>query len=168
MRTCKRCNMEKQDDRFTVRTDGYIVYVCKDCVNKRTRELRSENPQTYRDRVNKWLKNNLEEQEKRRLYRANHPEIYRENSRRYYEKNKHKRNRDKDKLNGLNYRNKFPEKCKAHHRINYLKSIGKIFNEPCCICGNLKTEAHHDDYSKPETVKWYCKKHHAQLHNGGL
>lgn len=33
----------------------------------------------------------------------------------------------------------------------------------CEICG-AKAEAHHDDYSKPLEVKWFCLKHHREYH----
>lgn len=41
---------------------------------------------------------------------------------------------------------------------------GKLTREPCCICGDPKTEGHHDDYSKPLDVRWLCKKHHDEVH----
>jgi len=36
---------------------------------------------------------------------------------------------------------------------------GKLVKQPC-HCGNVKVEAHHEDYSKPLEVKWLCKQHH--------
>lgn len=35
---------------------------------------------------------------------------------------------------------------------------------PCLYCGDKNTEAHHEDYSKPLGVEWYCFKHHRELH----
>lgn len=40
---------------------------------------------------------------------------------------------------------------------------GTLIQTPCIICGN-KSEAHHEDYSKPLQVKWLCKKHHLEQH----
>lgn len=34
----------------------------------------------------------------------------------------------------------------------------------CEVCGSPKTEAHHDDYSKQRQVRWFCRKHHTELH----
>ena len=56
-----------------------------------------------------------------------------------------------------------PEKNRA--RVAVLKA--KLKKQPCEYpnCGNLKTEAHHFDYSKPLEVNWLCKKHHAEFHS---
>jgi len=41
---------------------------------------------------------------------------------------------------------------------------GVLQPEPCETCGELKTEAHHDDYGIPLGVRWLCRKHHCQWH----
>ncbi|GAG03219.1 unnamed protein product, partial [marine sediment metagenome] len=41
---------------------------------------------------------------------------------------------------------------------------GRLKRGKCLVCGDEKTEAHHEDYSKPLEVKWLCKKHHSELH----
>jgi len=41
---------------------------------------------------------------------------------------------------------------------------GTIKRDPCEICGNIHSEAHHDDYAKPLEIKWLCRTHHCQLH----
>lgn len=35
---------------------------------------------------------------------------------------------------------------------------------PCEVCGNVKSEAHHDDYSKPYDVRFLCREHHILYH----
>lgn len=52
-----------------------------------------------------------------------------------------------------------PEKVKAR-RMAYKLEAG-----PCAVCGSTITEAHHDDYSKPLDVIWFCRKHHME-HEG--
>ena len=39
-----------------------------------------------------------------------------------------------------------------------------ITKDPCWICGNTKSEAHHEDYKQPLDVIWLCRLHHKQRH----
>ena len=41
---------------------------------------------------------------------------------------------------------------------------GSLIKHPCEKCGSQKSEAHHDNYSKPLGVRWLCRKHHIELH----
>lgn len=59
-----------------------------------------------------------------------------------------------------------PEKIKAKTLVNYAIEIGKLTRQPCEICGEVKSHAHHEDYSKPLDVRWLCSLHHSQQHNG--
>jgi len=59
---------------------------------------------------------------------------------------------------------KFPEKYKARYTLKDAVKSGKVKKEPCVVCGNVKSQGHHDDYSKPLQVKWLCQIHHADLH----
>jgi hypothetical protein len=36
---------------------------------------------------------------------------------------------------------------------------------PCVVCGNPKTDGHHEDYSKVLDVVWLCRKHHMERHD---
>lgn len=50
---------------------------------------------------------------------------------------------------------------------NYLR--GKhIKRGKCVVCGKLKTDAHHSDYTKPLDVVWICRKYHEKLHHQNL
>lgn len=65
-----------------------------------------------------------------------------------------------------NYREKYPNKYKAHNIVNNAIRDGKLFKEPCEICGTEDSvHAHHDDYLKPLNVRWLCAAHHKQWHN---
>lgn len=55
-------------------------------------------------------------------------------------------------------------KTRAHAKVKKAIESGELTREPCCICGDPKTEGHHDDYSKPLNVRWLCKKHHDEVH----
>lgn len=41
---------------------------------------------------------------------------------------------------------------------------GDLIRQPCIVCGNNRSQAHHEDYNKPLDVIWYCAKHHAEYH----
>ena len=63
------------------------------------------------------------------------------------------------------YRTKYPNKYKAHSMVNNAIKGGKLFPEPCEICGITESvHAHHDDYAKPLNVRWLCAAHHHQWH----
>jgi hypothetical protein len=59
-----------------------------------------------------------------------------------------------------------PEKFHPNtlNTLNNSITSSKIKRKPCEICGKLKTDGHHSDYSKPLEVKWLCHKHHIALH----
>ena len=52
----------------------------------------------------------------------------------------------------------------AHHQVEYALANGSLLREPCEVCGAEKVDAHHDDYSKPLSVRWLCRKHHLEHH----
>ena len=47
--------------------------------------------------------------------------------------------------------------------VSVYLSRGKISRKPCQVCGELKVEALHMDYSKPLDVVWLCRLHHVQV-----
>lgn len=59
-------------------------------------------------------------------------------------------------------------KKKVHQKLSYALKTGKIDKGTCSICGDIKVDGHHEDYSKPLEVIWLCRKHHKQLHVGIL
>ena len=64
------------------------------------------------------------------------------------------------------YRDKNPEKHRAHLAMRNAIRSGILVRKPCEVCGSNKTEGHHDDYSSPLSVRWLCKKHHLEAHGG--
>lgn len=62
------------------------------------------------------------------------------------------------------YREMFPEKHKAHKAVETALLFGRLVKQPCEVCGNKKSQAHHDDYSKRLDVRWLCPSHHNELH----
>ena len=53
---------------------------------------------------------------------------------------------------------KYPEKVRAHAILNNaIRRHGFIRATVCSLCGvKGKMQAHHDDYSKPLDVRWFC------------
>lgn len=52
----------------------------------------------------------------------------------------------------------------ARWQLNRAIIAGKITRGKCELCGSHKTDAHHDDYSRPLDVRWLCRQHHAETH----
>jgi DNA-binding CsgD family transcriptional regulator len=50
----------------------------------------------------------------------------------------------------------------AKQKVYLAVRCGLLRRQHCEKCNNPKTEAHHDDYSKPLAVRWLCKKHHEE------
>jgi hypothetical protein len=56
------------------------------------------------------------------------------------------------------------QKYHAHMKVHYATKNGILKRMPCEKCGNEKAQGHHDDYSKPLSVRWLCAKHHSEHH----
>lgn len=54
------------------------------------------------------------------------------------------------------------ENCRSYTR-EYIKR-GKLIKMNCCICGDEKSQVHHEDYNKPLEIVWYCREHHLEYH----
>jgi len=52
----------------------------------------------------------------------------------------------------------------ANSKLNDAVRSGKIKRLSCEVCGNERTQGHHEDYSKPLDVVWLCTRHHADRH----
>lgn len=69
--------------------------------------------------------------------------------------------------NNINHKKwvlKNPVKAKAHQYVFINLRNGNLIKNKCIKCGNLKTEAHHENYLKPLEVIWLCKLHNSELH----
>ena len=65
------------------------------------------------------------------------------------------------------WREKNPEKYKAHYAVSNAIRDKKLTRKPCQVCGDTQSHAHHEDYTKPLDVIWLCARHHQRLHHEG-
>lgn len=56
------------------------------------------------------------------------------------------------------------KKINARAYLHVYVKRGIVTKLPCKICGNPDTQAHHNDYSKPLEVEWFCRSHHLEFH----
>ena len=66
------------------------------------------------------------------------------------------------------YKSADPIRRLAHSKVTYAVRSGKLKRQPCEVCADSSTHAHHDDYSKPLDVRWLCPLHHAEWHKNNL
>ncbi len=62
------------------------------------------------------------------------------------------------------YIEKNPKKRSVHIKTGNAIRDGKIFKQPCEVCGSENVQAHHCDYDKPLEVMWLCPIHHEEWH----
>lgn len=142
---CIKCG-ETDESKFYPTSINKSDYRCKTCVNITINEWKRNNPEKVkayaRDWMRDWASKNREEyNEGARQWRKNHPQEQYEIRMRYYHKNK----------------NAHDCQCKA------FKEFSETQNCEVENCEELG-ERHHDDYSKPLEIRWFCKKHHKELH----
>jgi hypothetical protein len=65
------------------------------------------------------------------------------------------------------WRKKNPKKHWAHRATRSAIRSGLIERQPCEVCGDPQTDAHHPDYDRPLKVQWLCRKHHKLAHKKG-
>lgn len=87
-------------------------------------------------------------------YSKNHPELRKEIRSNWIKKSDFQK---KDRKKNL-------EKYRARDALNHAKREGRISQLPCADCKSEKSEAHHEDYSKPLEVIWLCLKCHRLRH----
>jgi len=74
------------------------------------------------------------------------------------------RAKNRDKIRKISSRQ--ARKSPVQRRAYSLVSLHKKLYNPCEYpnCKVVKTDAHHEDYSRPLDVIWLCRQHHADLH----
>lgn len=142
---CYDCGQIKRTEKFYKGRSW-----CVECRNKAKREDRMRNIEYYReyDRKRNVGKRKINGLARLRNWQKNNPEKIKETT--------------------YKYRRENPVQYKAHYTIsNYLCS-GRLQKEPCVICGDENSVAHHEDYEKPLEIIWMCQKCHRFYHFGRL
>jgi len=57
-----------------------------------------------------------------------------------------------------------PRAVEAHRILRAAIKRGDIQRSPCSECGKPSSHGHHDDYSKPLDVTWFCHLCHMEHH----
>lgn len=73
--------------------------------------------------------------------------------------------RENSTLINKRWRKENPEGYKAHSAVSNAVRSGILVKSPCEVCGCERVHAHHDDYSKPLSVRWLCALHHHRFHS---
>ena len=150
---CTKCGIEKTLENFVKQKSGKynVTAKCKNCYKKYYEKYisKSENKkkrhENYVKRYNKLeIRKRISEQGKE----------YRKQE--YVKKAQIKKE--------MRMREKYPEKRFARNEMTKAICRGDLKRKPCIMCGNSKSEGHHEDYNKPLDVIWLCKKHHTELH----
>ena len=58
------------------------------------------------------------------------------------------------------------KRANARAYVNTYLRRGLIAPQPCKVCGEEKSEKHHEDYDKPLEITWLCRTCHLAHHTG--
>lgn len=172
-KTCTRCVNEKPDSAFPncKRSRDGLSYWCRPCWS----DHRLENIDRIKETKKVYYEANKEEiRAASKAWRKANPERFRATVKAWELANKSRlmarakiwRDANKDRLaSSLKKRRKeHPIKRKAIGLVAAAIRDGRLFRQCCGVCGEMKTDAHHPDYSKPLDVQWLCSHHHHQWH----
>jgi arsenate reductase-like glutaredoxin family protein len=163
MKYCNGCKETLSLDAFAkcTRNKSGVQSKCKKCrkaLNADWYDRNSEHVKAYSK--DKYI-NNID-------YYKNYAKEYSENNRDYVNtksKEWSKLNRDKRNAVQKAYRNEYPGVvANMNLTVRLVKSNGKPTN--CEVCGDepKQLNGHHDDYAKPNEIRWLCPLCHATWH----
>lgn len=127
---------------------------------EKQREYYKNNRSLIIQRVQRWYEQNRDKKAEydRKRHIAKAAPIRERERLRYREQRRHIIDRQ------LKYAKTFPERVQAHNKVYEAIKSGRLQRQPCEKCGATNVEAHHDDYSKPLDVRWWCESCHKQHH----
>lgn len=144
---CTDCFILKNPEDFVVSStckDG-LSYKCRSCLSDYKKEYRNLNSEK------------LKELDKRR---SNLP--HRELARAEYAKTD--RGKQASKRAAKTWKTNNLLKFRAQDKLRKAVKSGKVQKLPCEVCGSERSQGHHEDYTKPLDVVWYCHRHHIDRH----
>jgi hypothetical protein len=50
--------------------------------------------------------------------------------------------------------------AEVRYIVQVARRLGWLKRQPCEVCGDPSTDAHHENYAKPLAVRWLCRTHH--------
>ena len=118
----------------------------KERLKKKDAEYYQKNKEKHNERSEEWRKANRG--------------WYSEYWRKWRGKNKEATKRYQEKWLSTNL-----HKRRAHYDLRNAIRRGEMKRLPCSVCGSLKSQGHHSDYSKPLDVIWLCPQHHKEAHH---
>lgn len=131
---------------------------------KKAYEYYWRDPEKFRELSRKYKEEHREEvNEYNRKYRVEHREEIRERLRPYL-KSYRKSHQEEHRVSSAEQRKRFPDEIKARSAANHAIRDGKLSPQACEVCGEEKTQAHHDDYNYPLKVRWLCVNCHNEWH----
>lgn len=144
---CFKCELVKPLGDFyrhLAMSDGRLGK-CKECTKKDANQHRADNLEQIRqyDRDRGNLPHRVESRKEYASTKEGKTKL-REGSKRWIERN--------------------PEKHVSQNAVSNAVRDGRLEKFPCAICGSKNSQGHHEDYSKPLEVIWFCPKHHAEHH----
>jgi hypothetical protein len=149
MKICTKCGVEKEVTEFYARKDSPDGRRadCKACNDLKCNKYKSEHRE---ERLEYWRGYNAKPENTERRH-ANQKAFFQENKERLTAE-KNQRIIDE------------PWKDWACNKVEAAILNGKLVRQPCEECYTPNAQAHHDDYTKPLSVRWLCSSHHQRFH----
>jgi hypothetical protein len=142
---CIGCKQVKNVSEFYT-SNGYYQSYCKDC--KREQAYKFRDTDQSREHMRLYM----------REYRKTHKRIRKPLS---------VKQRTNQQTSNSRYRTNPINKIKrnAQQRIATLIRSERLKREPCFLCGDVNTEAHHPNYGNPLYIIFLCKSCHEKIHS---
>lgn len=144
------CRVCKEPKEFLLKlsksSGGKQYYSCRDCNNLKCKKYRNTSlgKERHLMAIKKWESNNVDKIKT----------IRKVISKRYLQSAY------------INPDKTIHNKYKARWIFGAYRKRHRIVPLPCQICGGLKVDAHHPDYTQPCTIVWLCREHHVGFHQG--